>query len=241
MSDLNILIVEDDLSFALEIEMLLDELGYVKYKLVKNASKASVILSNDPPDAAIIDIYLEGQMSGLELAQHCQKLKIPVIFSTAYGDRDLYEQARLTNPFAYLIKPYNKLTLEHTLRMLVQPEVEALMPSADEVQADQDHIFLRSQNKLNKVLFDQINWIQSEGNYCIIQTEGRRYVLKMPLKKIFTRLPDAKFYRIHRSYIVNLSVIDQVNTVQNTVWITGLHLPIGRTYRAGLFKKLNMV
>jgi len=106
------------------------------------------------------------------------------------------------------------------------------MPSADS-------IFIKSGKIIDKVNFDDILWIKSDGNYSLIHTASNKYVVKKSLVKMSEFLPDGVFIRIHMKYIVLFSKIKQVDLLENTVIIEGEKIPIGPRYRSELLMALN--
>ena len=94
---LQILIVEDDFSFALDLQMLIEELGYQCFGIVDSAEKAYELINKRPPDAILMDIDLKGQMSGIDLAERIQNKNITVLFVTSHKDEKTYLRAKSLN------------------------------------------------------------------------------------------------------------------------------------------------
>jgi PAS domain S-box-containing protein len=106
MSNGRILVVEDELLFAIDLESNLDSLGYEVVGKVTNGPDAIAYAENLRPDLIMMDIKLEGKLSGIETSQIIKDtLDIPVIFLTAHSDIQTIEQAKLTEPFGFLLKP----------------------------------------------------------------------------------------------------------------------------------------
>ncbi len=118
MSNVKIFIVEDE---AIVAESLCDQLEKLGYIVTGNAPSGEEALRNikkELPDLVLMDIMLEGEMDGVEVAQQIRELYgIPVIFLTAYSDPETLGRAKLTEPFGYLIKPYNERELLTTLEI----------------------------------------------------------------------------------------------------------------------------
>ena len=109
-----ILIVEDEAIFAESLKDQLINLGYQVCGTAANGEDAMRIMENSEPDLVMMDITLEGQMDGVEVAGRIrEKNEIPMIFLTAYSDNEILQRAKITEPFGYLIKPYKEREL-HT-------------------------------------------------------------------------------------------------------------------------------
>ena len=106
MSDGRILIVEDELLFAIDLESNLEGFGYTVLDKVTNGDEAIKIANELLPDLILMDIQLEGRLSGIQTSQIIKDtLNIPVIFLTAHSDIPTIERAKLTEPFGFLLKP----------------------------------------------------------------------------------------------------------------------------------------
>ena len=244
MSYITILLVEDDPSFALEVEMLIEELGCKLCASVANSRQAVLEAQTKQPDIALVDIRLKGETDGIELAHKLYSMGIPVIFMTAYGDSKIYEKAKSAHPYAFLVKPFDLLTLKSVLQSLKENVKEKNLNSGDEQKGEsltKEHFFIKTNGQLAKVFTSDIKWIHSEGNYCILQTTQRKFVVKMSLTKIKQQLSEEQFIQVHRSYLVQLALITSLNITSNQVFISEDAIPIGRKYKAPLLDRLNLL
>lgn len=108
MHSAKILIVEDELIPAANIARNLKKKGYTVMTLMKSGQAALELIAQDPPDLVLMDIHLQGEMDGIETVQAMMKhYKIPVIYLTAYSDPTTLERAQKTQPYGYLVKPFN--------------------------------------------------------------------------------------------------------------------------------------
>ena len=101
--------------------------------------------------------------------------------------------------------------------------------------------FIKNNNLLNRVLYSEVLWINAEGNYCIIQTETQKHILKISLKKLKEHLPPEHFIQIQRGYIVAIDKIENVDTATNQVIIKEKSLPLGRNYQKSLLSMLPII
>ncbi|MEM1322236.1 MAG: response regulator transcription factor [Bacteroidota bacterium] len=244
MSAFKILLVEDDLSYALEIEMLIDELGHRLLEVAHNPPTALKVVKRELPNLALVDINLSGAFLGVELAEELSLMGIPIIFITAYNDREIYDKAKHLDPFAYLIKPFDKITLQSIIESLSNviaqtAEKGNLLNSTG--RSIHDHFFVKSNSQLFKVFIADIQWIHSEGNYCTIQTRQKKYAIKISLTKIKQQLPEKQFLQIHRGFIIQLSLITNIDISSNEVFIGQKALPLGRKYKKQLLDQLNLL
>ena len=118
MSNAKIFIVEDEAIVAESLSDQLEKLGYIVTGNAPSGEEALRNIKKELPDLVLMDIMLEGEMDGVEVAQQIREFYgIPVIFLTAYSDPETLGRAKLTEPFGYLIKPYKERELLTTLEI----------------------------------------------------------------------------------------------------------------------------
>ena len=228
---LNILIIEDDPSFVLEVEMMFDGIRDVEISEVKNLIDAKLAIKQ-LPDLIILDLRLQNTELGITLLADIKETTIPFIVTTAFNDPDFYNEVQAYNPEAYLIKPFDKLTLIGIVDRIFPNEPN------DTVRYSYDGVFVKSNKKYKKVKFQEINYVKAEGNYCSIFTDEGRTTIRNSLKRFFDRMPKSMFLRTHRSYIVNAGSIKSVEFSTNKIFLKDIELPIGRNYKSDIKKSL---
>lgn len=243
---IKILIVEDEMLIAAKISMFLTELGYEVTGILPRAEEALLSVEENPPDIALLDIHLKGEMDGIALARALHTgAHIPVIFLTANSDDATFDRARVAKPYAFLSKPFNKTDLQRALELTI-----ALM-GADNTGTDStqqvseessfilsDRIFVRNKDRMVKILFEAILYLEAERNYCRIITKTREYLLTMPMKSLEDKLP-GHFQRIHRSHIVNLLHVEEMDDA--TVTVGQKTLPLSKSWKEELLRRIKAI
>lgn len=113
-----IIIVEDDEITSLNLNMSLQKQGYSVVALCDNISQAKNKIATHRPDVVIVDISLQESSDGIDLARHIRENEnIPFIFLTSYSDDDIISQAKLTEPYGYIVKPFDPASLHATIQM----------------------------------------------------------------------------------------------------------------------------
>jgi PAS domain S-box-containing protein len=116
-----ILIVEDDLSLAAYLDLHLRQRGYRVAGIAHNGVEALHLAETARPDAIIMDIVLPGEIDGIEAAERIrQRRQVPILYLTAYADPKLFERAKITDPSAYLLKPFNERELHLAIELAIQ-------------------------------------------------------------------------------------------------------------------------
>jgi signal transduction histidine kinase len=142
MTDKTILIVEDEAVLALDLKKQLERMGYVVPPPLATGEEAVEQAGAILPDLVLMDIKLKGRMDGIEAAEQIRaQLSIPVVYLTAYADTDTLTRARMTDPFGYLVKPFEERELHATIEMaLSKHETELELRAAYQQLEEADRL-----------------------------------------------------------------------------------------------------
>jgi len=116
-----ILITEDERIIAEDLKMTLLEFGFEVVGIVASGEDAIIEAEKLKPDLILMDIMLDGHMNGIETAKDIFiKLKIPVVYITAYADQETLNKAKKTKPYGFLFKPFEEEELFSTLNFAIK-------------------------------------------------------------------------------------------------------------------------
>src|SRR5688500_8622672 len=120
MTQTRILVVEDESIVALDIQCRLESMGYEVPATVASGEKAVEQAGDLRPDLVLMDIHLQGKMDGIEAADQIRRrFGIPVIYLTANADHPTVQRAKVTEPFGYVIKPFEERELQTSIEMAI--------------------------------------------------------------------------------------------------------------------------
>ncbi|MCR4290444.1 MAG: response regulator [Candidatus Scalindua sp.] len=118
MTNAKIMIVEDEWILAEDTQNKLQDLGYVVSSMASTGNEAIQKAEEDKPDLVLMDIVLEGEMDGIEVAKQIYScFDIPFIFLTAYADDKILERIKVTEPFGYIVKPFTSEDLKIAIEL----------------------------------------------------------------------------------------------------------------------------
>ena len=118
MNYAQILIVEDEVFIATGLQSKLEHFGYTVCGIASSGEEAIEKAIESHPDLVLMDIVLKGEMDGIEAARRIRdQFQIPVIYLTAYGDDKILDRAKTTEPFGYLLKPFNERELQISIEI----------------------------------------------------------------------------------------------------------------------------
>lgn len=224
-SPFKILIIEDEMIIGANISLQLSKLGYEVTGLISKGEDALNHVKRNRPDIIIMDIQLKGQMDGIDTAQVIQKeFSLPIIYLTANTDDEHFRRAKATNASAFISKPFKKLDLQHAIELTIDRMSKNGSKKSQDFHFESPYIqsesiFVRKNERMIKILIKDILYFEADRNYCKVHAKNKDSLLVMTLKEIDEKLPNEHFLRIHRSYIINLSHVDEV---------AGSHVVIGK-------------
>lgn len=138
-----VLIIEDDEVTALALQMSLERFDYKVFSLVNEESSVQNKIKMYNPDIILIDIGLTKEEEGIEIATFIRdKMLCPFIFLTAHSESDILSKAKKTEPFGYIVKPFDPVNLHTTIQMALyrfQAEQKRLA-SVDALKTDKEHL-----------------------------------------------------------------------------------------------------
>lgn len=244
MPPFKILIVEDEPLYASNLEMLVEQLGYVCAGVADNAGDALQKVGQHAPDLILMDINIAGQTDGITLAEQINRqAPVPVIFITSLRDDHTYERAKAIRPYAFVGKPFNEIDLQRTIELavsrLLETEVEAPEKTWPQDLVFKDCFFIKVRQQLVKVPFGEILFIEVDKHYCTLTTADKSYVVRMSMNELLQRLPVNQFLRTHRSYLVNAEKIDSFDLADSVVFVAGHSIALSRRYKNLVLEQLD--
>lgn len=244
MTNIKILIVEDDMIIGAKISMQLVSLGYEVTGIIPRGEEAIIHVENNQPDIVLLDINLKGKLDGIETAIQMQSRgEVPIIYVTANTDEATFNRAKATKPYAFIGKPIKNLDLQRAIELTIERLIEK---NFDEEETNNnfivdnsllDRIFVKHKEKMIKIFIKDILYFMADRSYCHIFTKTGQFTLSLPLKSVELKLSTDLFVRVHRSYLVNITQIDELE--ENYVFVGGNTVPISPNLKDALFKRLN--
>jgi two-component system LytT family response regulator len=206
MEKLNCVIIDDEPLARDVIESFTKEIPFLSVAATfEDPVEALLYLKDHPIDIIFSDIEMP-KLNGLELA-HALKNSLVIIFITAY--RDFALEGFDTGATDYLVKP---VRFDRFLKAITKAKnYLELKRSSSIQQINNDRIFIKSEGKLTKILLDEILYVEAQGDYLNIVIPSAVYSTQATLKSMEETLSLPKFFRIQRSFILNLEAVRSVN------------------------------
>ena len=130
MSEIKVLVVEDDPLIAEDIRQALTNVDYEVIAVAHSRAEALAALARETPDIVLLDINLDGQLDGFAIAQHLNDAcHLPFIYLTSYANKTIVDQAKYTRPMGYLLKPFDEGDLYSSIEIALYNFAQREKPS----------------------------------------------------------------------------------------------------------------
>ncbi|NML23806.1 response regulator transcription factor [Pseudoflavitalea sp. G-6-1-2] len=235
MSKIRCLIVDDE---PLALDVLSGYIAQVETLQLagrcENALEAMAFLQKNKADLLFLDIQMP-KLNGLDLLK-VLPAKPKVIFTTAHRDHAV--EGFELNALDYLLKPVSfERFLAAVNKYHSTSDVHAALPSLlVPTHSDAPFIYLKAEKKMVKVFLKDILYIESLKDYIRVKTTEKEIITWQRITSLEEKLPDEKFLRIHRSYIIAIDRITAFN--HTTIELGALELPIGRQFKPAVMRAL---
>ena len=237
---MNCIIVDDDVFYCKTLSTFCERLNLNLIGTYSDPVEALAALSNSENiDLVFLDIHMP-ELTGFDILKTNPKLN--VVISTMDGSKAI--EAFDYNVVDYLLKP---VTLERFIRAVnrakerIGNKTSSQETKVERKQEEVDkEIFVNVNKRLVKIDLDNIYLIEAKGDYVLIKLiEGKNLVVHTTLKSMMDKLPKKQFVRVHRSNVVNIKRI--VDIEDSNILINKEVVPISKTYREDLLSKLNLI
>ncbi|MGI6150985.1 MAG: LytR/AlgR family response regulator transcription factor [Christensenellales bacterium] len=208
---LNVMIADDNDGMRLVLRKAIEKAGHKVMAEAKNGGEAVQKAEATRPDVIFMDIEMP-DMDGVEAARRIQDIdpRIFLIFATAH--EEYRKEAFEVYAFDYLVKPFEVKRVTETLERienLRSGRMESAIPAPPKPQRS-SKLLLRHKDGISLVDAADIILIQRENRSTVIYTPGEKHVTSETLSELEQRLPSDKFFRCHKSYIVNIERITRI-------------------------------
>jgi two-component system, LytTR family, response regulator LytT len=236
---MNCIVIDDEKMARVIVKTLCDEIKNVNLvEEFSDAIEAIKYLNENKVDLIFLDIHMPN-FSGLDFIK---TLKDPpkVIFTTTDSKFALaaFEYDFIVD---YLLKPIElprfKKAIQKAQKALAAPKKEKESTAA--AASIKNDFYVNIDRRLIKIDLPSIYLIEAKGDYINIKTEEKNYIVHSTLKKIEEKLPDSLFLKVHRSYIINVKHI--IDIEDNSVLIKKDVIPVSRSNRPELMKRLDLL
>ena len=238
---MNCIIIDDEKMARVIVKTLCDEIETLTIlEQFSSAIDAIKYLNENEVDLIFLDIHMP-DFTGLDFIK---SLKNPpkIIFTTS-DSKFAFEAFEYDFIIDYLLKPIQLPRFKKAIQKAEKSEETAINTSVKSTSSNnikkENNFYVNIDRRLIKIDLSSIYLIEAKGDYIKIKTDNKDYTVHSTLKKIEEKLPDSLFLKIHRSYIINIKKI--IDIEDNSVLIKKDVIPVSRSKRPELMKRLNLL
>lgn len=219
MTWLRIFIVEDEPIIVATIESMLQKFGYKVLGDADNFDDAIQKIKQTKPDLVLLDVQLDGEKDGVDLAMVLDEIGIQYMYLTSQTDQYTTAKITQTHPIGYAAKPFT----ENSLRSNIEIAWNSKKTEPTEfltITVNQDIYKIKQQN----ILF-----LQALDNYCYVYYKDEKLLIPKTLKFVSEQLNPQNFRKCHRTYVVNLKKINSIS--KNSIKILEHEIPLSKAHK----------
>lgn len=226
---MNCIIVDDDELSTRLLQHMLQQAGSIELLgSFQNPVDALLYLKKNRVDLVFLDIEMP-DLNGYELLRNLEDPPMVIVTSS---HRDKAVEAFEFDILDFLLKPVTSAAFQRALGRAEKKFINRFKKLPNE-------IYVRSESKIVRLPYDEIMYVEALADYVTVVTADAKYIVHSTMKGIQERLPEEKFIRIHRSFILNL---DAIESIENQFVVSNKrHIPIGASYRDIFLSRLNML
>ncbi len=229
---MKVIIVDDDITSCSSLEYLCSKVQEIEVVGVYNDAISAInFLKNNKVDLILLDVEMP-EFSGLDLVKTIPNLPC-IIFTT--GQKEYAADAFEYDVVDFITKP---ITLPRLSKSI--DKVMKLLKSENLSFKESDFIFIKSEGRFVKLNIDDVLYIETLGDYVVFNLEEqKKHIVYSSLKAMDQKLSNPLFVKVHRSFIVNISKI--VDIEENNLVIENKVIPISRAHKQDLMVKINTI
>ncbi|AXG68809.1 transcriptional regulatory protein YpdB [Kordia sp. SMS9] len=235
---MNCIIIDDEKLARTIIKTLCDEIDSLQVVgEFPNAMQAIKYLNENEVDLIFLDIHMP-DFTGFDFVKTLKSP--PSIVLTTSDPKFAIEAFQYECIVDYLLKPMEADRFKIAVKKAEKQQLVAAQTAESNTESSYENDFyINIDRRLIKIDIPSIYLVEAKGDYIHIKTEDKNYTVHSTLKKIEEKLPDSLFLKIHRSYIINLKKI--IDIEDNSVLIKKDVIPVSRSKRPELMKRLDLL
>ena len=238
---MNCLIIDDELTARMILKRHVSNIESLN--LVgdfPNAMQAIKHLNeNNNVDLIFLDVHMP-DFNGIDFVKTLKNP--PKIILTTGDSKFAIEAFEYDSIIDFLLKPIEFSRFEKAVTKaskIPNPAANTAVKKDEAKPATEENLYVNIDRRLIKIKMDSIYLVEAKGDYIHVKTEEKNYIVHSTLKKIEEKLPDSLFLKIHRSYVINVNKI--IDIEDNSVLIKKDVVPISRSKRTELMRRLNLL
>jgi DNA-binding LytR/AlgR family response regulator len=218
------LLIEDNPIFQMRLRSLIEPYGF-EVLLADSVDLAREQLNTNQFDLLVCDVVINGGT----IFDVGKLPDVPVIFITSFESTDNMQETLKVKNALFLGKPFSDLTIRASIKRLMGGDPRKFIT-----------VFGKHKNPI-RISFDQIEFVESEGNYsCIFTSDNVKHVIKRSARQLMGNLRDSVFLRIRRSTFVNKTKLTRISLLESKVFTTNNESVVSKSFKKNIYEFHNL-
>ena len=243
---LKVIIVDDEPVARKVLREYVEDIDYLELAgMAENPLKADALMAEKQIDLLFLDINMP-KLSGIEFLRASRGPHQPlVIITTAYAEYaldgfelDVVDYLVKPIPFERFLKACQKARARKSDARSREGGAAGPTGWPDHVEAKRvaDHFFVKCGDSLEKIVYSELLYVEAMMNYVVLHTTGRKLIVYLTLKGIFSQLPAADFVQVHKSFVVNREMVSSIRG--NTLQLGAATVPVSQHYYEAAMREI---
>jgi len=239
-NNLKILLVEDNPFIAEDLKNSLELVGYSVSEPLFSGEEAIALMKKEHFDLAVLDIELEGKLTGLEVGKRISEIKqTPIIFITGAEYEGYRKEAMEIGAHSFLNKPFNEKNLINAIDLAMKEEFGSDRRRAEGLKSYVSKVFVKVNKRFIKLEIEDIDYLEASGHYMVIHIGEQQLSSSISLSEFLSKYQLSAFVRVHRSFVVNL---DKVSDFDDThIYFGTKMVPISKSMRRDFRDRISVI
>ncbi|MCB0522578.1 MAG: response regulator transcription factor [Lewinellaceae bacterium] len=240
LSTIKLMVLDNEPAQLEILEFFLRRIGVGNIRTANSYRSAVELFREYKPDVALLDIELGEERSGLDVARYIKsESNTPFLFITSNYTSKMYEQAKELGPRAFIGREMNELSLRQAIE-LATGHLDGDASQEGKAGSGED-FYVKFGSQLKKIHLADILWVEVDGRYSLIKTaDGKKTLVNTPLRETVLKLPQDRFVRVHKSFVVNLDKVSSVDIGNDIAIVAGEEIPIGRNFKKAFSNRMRL-
>lgn len=235
VSQISILLIEDDPLHAKVLKFKLNSIGYHDLTIFSSFTEASTYLDIHFPDLIITDYYLDDNKKGTDLIkEHMFDHNTPVIFISSFYESSIINDILKVKPMYFLDKNVNDFDFKKAIELSISRHNKELQKSIIN-----DYLLVRHTKGIVKINIHDVIFINVDGKYLELNASNKKYLIRSTLNSFMGRLP-SNFIKVNQTYIVNIDYMTAIHPEKSVLFLNDLAISYTRLYRKNLFNAISV-
>lgn len=238
VNPIRVLVVAGDAKVAQAVDALSERLELITTKVTLDPVEGLSSMLDEPANLILLDAREEVSLEALDMV-HRIKLSsgLPLVI---FGDTPTSLITQMSN-FDIVVPLTEKSSIEEMSNSIEEAITSLNGTVRKSLKTEQFQLYTKIGNKLKRIDIDHIRYVEVEGKYCSIKVGDRRYNVKVSMKDLVARLRDPRFIRVSRNFVINMDLIEYIDTFNFSVKIDERDIPISRTYKDQLMGRIELI